>query len=483
MYDCNTKMLKFYHDHVRLGGDLRTQLKDQRDINLDRLNNGLMKLGTRHGVIYPPFVFHQNQGSYAMHTLNKHPKKDYDIDVGVIFEKDDLSSNPHDARALVGAAMKEAGGNFSKEPETRTNAVTIWYAEGHHVDFAVYRQYSENGIMVFEHAGNEWKRRNPLEVSQWFQERVDTLSPSKALGALVEPQQLRRIVRLVKAFAKSQPLLKLPGGMIITTLVVECYKAHPYFDDIALFNTLKALQSRLQYDVRVMSPVELGAELTGKLKYQSQVRQFVNELDRVLTALNVLEQEDCNILIASKAWYAFFNHDFWLAPAFALPKGSPLPPTPQKLQDDYFYQPSPLWPLDIDLSVRVKITAELFDSRNNSKGYVESDKFVAFPKFEIRYIAEVAGVFAPFELQWQVVNTGDHASSENALRGEFFYGKKRGGNALHDNPLLNWESTKYHGRHFIECFVIKDGRLIGKSGRFFVQVANPNWRTYKKFRG
>ena len=65
-----------------------------------------------------------------MHTLNQHPDNEYDIDTGVVFAADALPTTALAARQLIADALRATGGAFSKEPEARTNAVTVWYAEG-----------------------------------------------------------------------------------------------------------------------------------------------------------------------------------------------------------------------------------------------------------------------------------------------------------------------------------------------------------------
>lgn len=68
-----------------------------------------------------------------------------------------------------------------------------------------------------------------------------------------------------------------------------------------------------------------------------------------------------------------------------------------------------------------------------------------------------------FEVQWQVVNTDKEAIEANALRGDFYSS---------DEPGVRWESTGYHGAHWIEAFVIsrRTKTCWGRSGRFFVVV-------------
>src|SRR2546428_2926149 len=148
IFNVHADLNKFYENHVRLGEDRRKVLAGYRDACLARLTEGLKKLGEGRGVKYRTFDRYVNQGSYPMRTLNQHPNDEYDIDVAVIFKKDDLPATAVEARKRVTDALLEAGGNFRKDPEARTNAVTVWYADGAHVDLAVYREV--DGLFLFD---------------------------------------------------------------------------------------------------------------------------------------------------------------------------------------------------------------------------------------------------------------------------------------------------------------------------------------------
>lgn len=71
----------------------------------------------------------------------------------------------------------------------------------------------------------------------------------------------------------------------------------------------------------------------------------------------------------------------------------------------------------------------------------------------------------PFKVYWQVVNTGRCAADAHDLRGQIIDAQLyRGG--------LTWdrERTKYAGMHWIECFIVKDGVLVARSGEFVVNI-------------
>ncbi|MDP9311747.1 MAG: hypothetical protein M3R24_12845 [Chloroflexota bacterium] len=310
MYDMHQELVTFYHNHVRLKEE-RKRLAGLRDLNLDRLNTGLDKLGEadRHAYAHP--IRHRDQGGYAMHTLNTHPEDDYDLDCAIIFRAADLPASALDARKRIAAAFKKTGVRFAREPEARTNAVTVWYAEGYHIDFAVYREATNGwGETVLEHAGAQWQAANPEKMTNWFCGRVDALSPS-GYGVSVEPKQMRRIVRWMKKFAKSRPTWNLPGGMILSTLVEERLSPHHQRDDIALYNTMAAIRSRLMNSTSVRNPVFPDQFLTSKPEYTRQVERLADKLDQALMELDVLFTASCTRKQALSAWHWVFKHEYW----------------------------------------------------------------------------------------------------------------------------------------------------------------------------
>ena len=65
----------------------------------------------------------------------------------------------------------------------------------------------------------------------------------------------------------------------------------------------------------------------------------------------------------------------------------------------------------------------------------------------------------PYEIRWQVVNTGREAIQAGQLRGDF-YMDDDGANSV------RWESTAFAGTHWGEAFVIKNGVCIARSGKY-----------------
>ncbi|ROT46866.1 hypothetical protein CHR62_02170 [Pusillimonas sp. NJUB218] len=374
-----------------------------------------------------------------MHTLNQCVHTDYDIDVAVIFENDDLPEDAADARKRVRDALAEKCSNFTKEPEARKNAVTIWYAEGYHIDFAVYRRRTNwLGDTVIEHAGGDgWTERDPLSYTNWFTDKVTTMSPHTTLESLlgtkvtVSKQQLRRIVRFVKAFARSRSSWALPGGIIISTLVCEVYKSHPTRDDVALHDTLKALLTRLKANVHVDNPVQPGMRFTAYERRCKEVERLRDCLEEKLPSLDVLHRSDCTALQASAAWDAIFWHDFWAEQKHAA-----------------YCAPA-----------TEGISVECWLARNEGGAVFKKHRSDSTPLpkgLHLRFTAKPEGIVPPYTIRWSVQNEGHEAQDAGQLAH----------NSVKSANEPYWTSTAFKGRQKMICEVLKDGVTVRRTEHY-----------------
>ncbi len=247
MHDCAADVLAYHGDDVTLGNDERKAMQKRRDANRDRLKDGLDKAAKT-----TPTEF-VAQGSYAMRTMTQHPEMDYDIDDGVYFEKQKLvgprggEMTSLEARQMVRDAVDD--GSFNTPPSVKKNCVRVQYDAGYHVDLPVYRWIVEttiSGQEVSRHAelaSSEWTRSDARHVTSWFDGENNRQSPDEDNG-----RQMRRIVRLVKKFARSRDSWKraILSGFGITKLVTECYKADVDREDKALRDTMEAIRNRLK---------------------------------------------------------------------------------------------------------------------------------------------------------------------------------------------------------------------------------------------
>ena len=311
MYDCHKDILAYHNEEVTLSKTEQDEMRKRRDTNRQRLKAGLERDGET-----APSEF-KSQGSYAHRTMVQQPDKDYDIDDGVYFWKDNLEGpnggdkTSLDAKKMVQKALDDA--QFNKSPEVRTNCVRVYYNKGYHLDVPVYRKVKTTNLsgeeeIYFELASSDWKEADPAEVTRWFQSENESQSPDTTNG-----RQLRRQTRLNKAFARSRESWRprIATGFMITTLIVnECYRANVDREDKALYDTMMAMRNRLKRDLEIQHPIVEGENLT-KDSDEGRTKFLLEKLDWAIDKLDVLFKTDCTQSQALKAWDKVFDTTFF----------------------------------------------------------------------------------------------------------------------------------------------------------------------------
>lgn len=302
MFDCS-KDIRAYHDQqVTLPRSEQTAMRDRRDANRRRLLKGLEKADDPEP---DEFV---KQGSYAMRTMIQHPDNDYDIDDGVYFLKDDLVGDrggemgPREAREMVRDAVDD--GSFADPPEVRSNCVRVYYQKGYHVDMPVYRTVEDGDELVYELASSSgWRRSDARDVTAWFEDK---------LSASADGAQERRLVRYMKKFGRSRSNWcgQVLCGFGITVLVVERAWLDAGREDRALYETMRAVRDRLNWDLVVQHPVTSGDTITSGSEDPKTI--FLRDkLREALRWLDPLFHPGCTRNEALACWDRVFNTTFF----------------------------------------------------------------------------------------------------------------------------------------------------------------------------
>ncbi len=501
MIDCSGLILSFHDKRVTLPQSERTTMRERRDSNRRRLIKGLEQEKRS----APTF---KSQGSYAMKTMLQHPQKAYDIDDGVYFKANELVGprggliSALDARRLVCDAVDD--GRFNTPPEVRKNCVRVLYNEGYHVDLPVYRRLEKQGAFgpyeEVELASNEWTRSDARDVTAWFTEKNRDLSPDEGNG-----RQMRRIVRLIKRFARSRESWK--GSMLcgfgISVLIAgnetqaACFRASAGRDDVALFETMRAIRDRLNYDLVIWHPCTPNTTISRGTD-DAKARFLREKLDDALDWLRPIHDLYCDKTEALKAWGKVFNTSFFedeakrkgsIGPYGVLypqvdeggatglldgPRGrlenggvlleknrlqasAPLPAP--RLAPAHRQVPS--WPIEISGVAHIE---RCVVTRNGFRPEVYEDGGGPLPKHAHLTFHVETNIPRPFKVYWQIVNTGIEAERANGLRGGFDEGE------IVQGKLTRNESTLYYGDHTIECFIIKNGTLLACTSQFMVRI-------------
>ena len=310
MYNCSDDGLGYHNDEVTLPQAERDDMRERRNTNRERLKNGLKKAGK------PAPLEFKSQGSYAMKTMVQDPSKDYDIDDGAYFAKEDLVGPRAgellalEARQMVRDALDD--GSFKTPPEVREKCVRVHYDAGYHLDMPIYRRVvtsdsSGKQSIYYELAASDWQRSDARDVTMWFEDENNRQSPDKTNG-----RQLRRVTRELKKFAKSRSSWKgqILSGFGITKLVTECFKGNAEREDTSLYDTIEAIRDRLNLSLIVEHPVTPGETIT-KDSDDPKARFLRDKLSYALDWLKPLFEATCTREQALACWDKVFDTDYY----------------------------------------------------------------------------------------------------------------------------------------------------------------------------
>lgn len=143
---------------------------------------------------------------------------------------------------------------------------------------------------------------------------------------------------------------------------------------------------------------------------------------------------------------------------------------------DTSHQIEPAWNLSPNVQ-QIEIDAVLYNKKRKGKNIfvrtIKNNSDILLDNYEIVYRARVPRSIKYDFVKWQVVNTGNHVEllGEDAKRGKKFEDAKTQNGKPSKNPLVTWERTAYTGKHWIECFVVRNNVVVAQ-GKFVVNIIN-----------
>ncbi|MCZ4297504.1 cyclic GMP-AMP synthase DncV-like nucleotidyltransferase [Henriciella marina] len=306
MYDFSTQLRNFHDGYVRLSNTQRSDMRDRRQKNLNRLESGLSDLSK------PEIVDVINQGGYAQKTMVQPPEGDedsrYDIDLGVVFEEAD-AAGPRTTRNWVRDAISKKSTGMKNDPESKPKCVRVVYADGYQCDFPVFRRSASFAGYTYElSAGDDWITSDPASMNKWIEREVAQRSPEAGGG-----YQLRRIIRYLKYLAKAHAYsssTKYPGGLLVTAIAIECYRPEDGRDDIALRETLRAVANKSQY-----SPVYADGIQISDDKDVARLMRLIDKASTLVQRLDELDKDDSDDQKARASWKKVFKHSYFDEPS------------------------------------------------------------------------------------------------------------------------------------------------------------------------
>jgi predicted nucleotidyltransferase len=396
------------------------------------------------------------QGSYANGTaIEPVEGGEYDIDVVAICAGIDVTAD--DALDDLEQRLR-ADGRYKDRVRPKQPCVRLEYAEddvgSFHVDVVPARVGFHDGPLDAPRREKGWKATAPAEYTAWCQDQGDLFM---------------RTVKMLKRWrGEHQPVRGAIKSIVLQVLIAD---AMPTIEDDAerIAGTFQALRSRLgdlTSPPTVPNPVLQSENLAAGWS-KASLRSFVTELEEAVEwSAKALVADDR--IQAADLWAEIFGEDFPTEDASDL-----------GLQvGDFSHAQTPEqmgWHEALNPSYAVSVGAAIQRGKRSKtrRNYPSG----GHPIVENHWLRFKAHVVAPHhvEVWWQVANTGGHARSVGALRGEIFRGHDTKKQRAADQTE-NWESTAYTGSHLVRAMLVRDRVVLAESEWFRVNI-------YKRGRG
>ena len=446
MYDLSGKFNTFYKNHVVLPQTIQNDLNKKKILNVDRLKEGLKEYNDDNGTRYS-LIENFTQGSVAMHTVIQNESNDFDIDVAIVFEKDEFELGSRAAKNVVENALKRKCTNFKTPPTAKTNCVTIEYKDRYHIDFAIYRRYrDEEDNIKYDHAGNEWRFRDPRAITSWF------INQNKTHNG-----RLREIVRLLKVFSKSRDWwVNMPGGLVLSVLADECFQDNDRIDE-RFYYTIGEIIERLENDTEILNPTDSDTSLKLVGKDDIKVNNLLSRLRTEKNKLDILFDDDCTESEEIEAWSGFFNQSYWTeqlneSREFAKAYLPAISETVSYRETEEFIEHR--YPVSINPCIDLKVLCNVYynDRFEGELTQMYEMHQPLLPGRTLKFFVRTT-YLSKFQYLWKAKNNGPYAEEKNDIRGEIGY----------LNQYEHEEHSSYPGNHYVECYAIQRGEVVARA--------------------
>lgn len=301
------KQFEEFHASIKLDeDDDKAKLREKRDVLIDALREKL-------GDDVPSFVPF-NQGSYSMHTGVVPPDRNYDIDVGLIF---DCQKDKYPDPVVLKKKVRDALNTNGRTVVIRRPCVTVNYMRDdkpeYHVDLAIYVKRHDDLLDLAkgkENSGDDYKIWDAADPKKLTKLICDAFDDDADLA------QYRRSIRYFKRWRHVQ--FRNGGAPLSISLTIAAKQwFQPRFetsgkpaDLLAMLDWVEAILSQFVHSyteedglherLKVMLPVTPYNDTMGWMT-KAQMNTFKEKLEALRDALNEayyeeLPEDACKIL-------------------------------------------------------------------------------------------------------------------------------------------------------------------------------------------
>ena len=360
-------------------------------------------------------------GSYAKHTAIRPAKDDGNRDVDIVVETNhSTGDSPADVLEELRSALADASKYSTARAQTHSVGIQLSKLD---IDVVPLAKEGESWYIVDVETG-EWGRTNPKGHKEWSTE-VNGEHDGK----------YKPVVKILKWWRREHcpEGSRWPKGITLEKMVADNFpeETGPYGDLVA--SVFRSMHDRYSDDLA------------------SGVVPFVDDPALPGNDLAALE----------KVWRKILGGRFPVGSSKAelsLPASVYLP-TQRALAVG--------WRERLPYVVRAKgfgiqVYAEV-ETKEGERFTIRSNGRTIPKGCTVVYHALRSPSMHNCSIRWQVVNTGAEAISANCPRGEIELPNESNGSRR--------ETTAYTGRHYVQCFAIRNGVCIARSKEFFINVS------------
>jgi hypothetical protein len=435
------KLLGYFDSFLANTVNLNQSRLDQLDNRVEAIVSTL----ENDTVLGPLIEDHVPQGSWAHRTIIK-PLNDHEYDADFLLKLTEVpawSEDPKQYLQQLRAAFKRST-TYQDMVRKKNRCCRIGYANDCHVDVVPYLIRPNGGQVIVNYADNDFEDTNPQGFTDWMKEKDDLANG-----------QLRKVIRLLKYLRDYKQTFSVPS-VILTTMVgerVQTWEAAERYSDTptALAFLLYDLNNWLQLYPRmpILSDPSCPGTTFNHRWHQAQYDNFRTKIQLYASWITDAYNESDKI-VSLPAWQKVFGDDFkqptTTASESAVTKGASTALAVRAPHEEFIEEKG--YELVGGYFARIKATVE------PKAGFRHGDLRVLRTVGRGRSLRFVVhtDVAEPYQLFWKVRNNGSDAQSVGELRGQLVADSGR--------TRVRTESTKYRGRHYVECYVVKDGKVL-----------------------
>ena len=448
------------------------------------------------------------QGSFQLGTIINPvaDEDDYDIDLVCETNLDKARITQEELKELFGDELKAyAQQKNIKEPDPKRRCWELDYSPQHrfHMDVlpaipdgdlrkALYEsqgiksEWLDHAVAITdeEHTNytsrtTEWPHSNPKGYAEWFRSCMQQIFDQKRQAMALQEHLAKAdeipVYRVKTPLQSAIQILKRhrdmthegdpddkPISIIITTLAAQAYQQEATIA-ATLYGVLSRMEDHIEdrggipWIANPTDPLENFADKWSMSEYPERKQSFYDWLDKAKKDFASISGATDRVMIgealASSMGNKIIDEALNKRQKGALAKLWSIRKPKHKKE--------PPWDFSKMGEVNI-VEAEYI--RNGFRWQSFDSDGKALPKnCKLQFRAET-NVTGDYDVYWQVVNTGYEATRADGLRGGFVITKSGRGR------LIREESTSYKGSHTIECFIVKNGLCVARSGEFIVNI-------------